>query len=148
MPAGVPLTGPGYQLTEAGTIESISLLLQAGKKCQINSVLCWDTANAGVVAPATGTSTTLIPIGKAQAAVDNSAGTGSVPVPVRLNREHSITWLDNDTGSNAVTAANVGTNQYLLDDHTVTTNSSGDSHSGTVWLLRDNGTSVGVEFPF
>lgn len=148
MPAGVPLTGPGYQLTETGTIESISLPLAAGQKVQINSVICWDTSNAGVVVKATGTSTTLQPIGKAQAAVDNSAGTGTVMVPVRLGREHAISWLDNDTGSNAVTLANLGTSQYLLDDHTATTNSSGTSHSGVVWGLRDNGTTVGVEFPF
>jgi hypothetical protein len=148
MPAGVPLTGPGYQLTELRSIDSISLPLAAGQKVQINSVICWDTSQAGVVVKATGTSTTLQPIGRAQSAVDNSAGTGTVMVPVRLGREHWINWLDNDTGSNAITLANIGTNQYLLDDHTVTTSASADSHSGVVWGLRDNGTTVGVEFPF
>lgn len=142
------LTGPGYQLNEDGTIESISLPLGAGQSVQINSILCFDSAQPGAVYKASATATTLTPIGKAQAAVNNSSGTGTLMVPLRLNREVNIAWCDNDTGSNAVTAANLGVNEYLLDDHTVSTNTTTASHCGRVWLLRDNGTSVGVEFPF
>jgi hypothetical protein len=151
MPAGSPLTGPGYQLTETGAIESISFPLAPGQSVQINSIICFDSSRSdGNVVKASGTSSTLKPIGKAQAAVNNSSGTSSstVYVPVRLSREVNITWCDNDTGSNAVVAADVGTEGYLLDDHTVTTVSSGTSVSGIIWLLRDNGTTVGVEFPF
>ncbi len=143
------LTARRVTLKSPGTIESTSLPLAAGYKAWTNGVACKDTANPGAVYPARSGSATLVPVGLFQADLDNSAGATAVPVPVRLNREVKLTWLENDTGSNAITVAgHLLSNQYLLDDHTVTAASAGNSHSGTVWIVDGQTGQVAVEYPF
>lgn len=143
------LTSKRFTLKSPGTIESIALPLAAGFKAWTNGVACKDTANPGAVYPSRSGSTTLVPIGLFQQDVDNSAGSASVPVATRLNREVKLTWLENDTGSDAITvASHLLSNQYLLDDHTVTAASAGNSHSGTIWVVDAQTGQVGVEFPF
>lgn len=53
---------------------------------------------------------------------------------VNLDREVVARWYDNDTGT-AVVAANVGSDCYILDDHTVTGSSTGNSVAGRVWQV-------------
>jgi hypothetical protein len=140
------LTSPRYALNVSGKIDSLSFPVAAGTKVFQGGVACFDSASPGAVYPASA-STTLSPIGLFAATVDNTAGSAAVPVQVQLNREIQLVWLDNDVSPHTVTTSSIGVNEYLADDHTVTTNSSGNSHSGRVWVVRANG-QVGVEFPF
>jgi hypothetical protein len=96
------------------------------------AIACIDSSGNLTIGAA---STTLLKIGEFDETVDNSAGAaGALSGLVKLDREVVGQWYDNDTTS-AVAAANVGADCFILDDHTVTTNSSGHSKAGRVWQV-------------
>jgi len=140
------LTATRVQLVLRGTLKKTSFPLAAGVKAWENGMCCIDTAAAGSVKPGA-VSTTLKPIGKFTANVDNSAGTGTVQVGVELTREVDVEYWDSVTGAGAVTSANLFQTVYIASDHEVTTTSTGASPYGVVWAIGPQGypNAVGVE---
>lgn len=118
--------------SKAKTLGTVSLPLGAGLKAFQGGIACADTS-AAVVKPGASGNANLLKIGEFAESVDNSAGTGTAQVNVRLDHELDGRWYDNATGGNAVTASNLFADCYILDDHTVTTSSSGNSKAGRVW---------------
>lgn len=107
--------------------------LNASTKAWQGGIACLDTSTGHVTKGQAGT--TFKKIGEFAETVDNSAGgDGALSVLVSLDREVVARWYDNDSGT-AVTAANVGSDCYILDDHTVTGASSGNSVAGRVWAV-------------
>jgi hypothetical protein len=115
------------------TIKAKLFPLAGSTKCFRGGMACADTSNGTVTSGKA--STTLIPIGQFEADIDNSASTATQLVQVRLNREVLCAWFDNATGANKVVAANLFSNVYVQDDHTVTLASAGNSVAGRVWEL-------------
>lgn len=109
----------------------IPLPLDASQQAYIDGLAAGDTSTGGVKPGQA--STTLIPLGRFASRVDNSAGTTQTTVLVALNQEIQGEWWDNDTGGNAVLAANRFSEVYVKDDHTVTLASSGNSKAGRVF---------------
>lgn len=136
------LTGP--RAARYTTIKSAQFPLGAGLKAYQGGRAYADSS-ANCVKPGVSGNANLNPIGIFPQTVDNSAGTGTLLCQVDLDKEILIQWLDNATGSNAVTlASNLFQDVYCLDDHTVTTSSSGNSKAGRVWAV-DSVKGVGVQ---
>lgn len=109
-----------------------------------SGIACWDPTNAVVTKP-TGTATNLVKIGEFDQEYDNSGGSsGGANVLVNLDVERTLRWYDNDPGGGALVAANLGTQVYMLDDHTVTSTSANKSLAGRLWKL-DTFKGAGVE---
>lgn len=86
-----------------------------------------------------GVSTTLRPIGYF---TTNGTGDGTTKFRVRLFNEIRIHWWDNDSGT-AVTAADIGSECFILDDRTVSGLGTGRSSAGRVWAVNaTNGVAV------
>ena len=115
------------------TLFAISLPLDPSQKVFRGGIACGDSSTGGVK-PAQA-STTLLRIGEFLQDYDNSAGTGTVNVMVELEREVTASWYDNATGANKVLASDLFNDVYMLDDHTVTKASSGNSKGGRVWAV-------------
>jgi hypothetical protein len=124
------LSGPRAGRQE--TIKSRNLVLAASTAVYAGGVAAIDTS-ANVVTKQVAGNANLIAVGTFEASVDNSGSTATAYVHVTLSREINCYWLDSATGANAVTAANLYENVYMLDDHTVTTASSSNAVSGRVW---------------
>jgi len=120
-------------------VNSIALPLAAVAVYQ-GGIACVDTSANKVTKGASGNGN-LIPIGEFAEDADNTAS-GAPMVMVRLDEEVTLATYDSATGGNAVTAANLFEDVYLLDDHTVTTASSGNSVAGRVWKVDANGVAV------
>lgn len=119
--------------------------LTAAKTAWKGGVACIDTATGFVVPGAA--SLTLIRIGMFAEDVDNSAGVTTTPVNVDLDQEIVVRWLDNDTGGTPVVATDVGNQAFILDDHTVTKASAGNSPAGMIWAVDSNkGVAVQTHF--
>lgn len=115
------------------TLFDISLPLATGQKVWRNGMACVDTSTATVKKGASGNAN-LLRLGTFLNSYDNSGGTASANVMVRLEREVRGQWFDNATGSGAITmASNFFGTVYIADDHTVTATSSGNSPAGRVW---------------
>ncbi|SRR5216684_1629859 len=121
----------------------IPLPLAAGQTVYQGGIACGDTSTGTVKKGASG-STTLLRIGEFDENLDNSVPTTTTNVLVNLDHEIVIRWYDNATGANAVAASTLFNDVYILDDHTVTTASSGNSKAGRVWMV-DSTNGVGVE---
>ena len=104
----------------------------AGQKAYQGGVACMDTG-AYTIKPGASGNASLIPIGEFAQSYDNSAGTGTIYVLVELAKEVPVDWYENASAGAAV--VNLFTTCYLLDDHTVTNSSSGNSEAGRVWKL-------------
>ncbi len=89
--------------------------------------------STGLVAKAF-VSTTLIPIGTY--AVDQLTTSGQT-VLVKLSREVRARWYSNSTSTDAIAAAQLGQDCYMVDDQTVakTSGSSSRSVAGRVWKV-------------
>lgn len=88
---------------------------------------CLDTST-GLVTKG-GASTTLLPIGWF---AEDLLGDGVKKVNVRLFEEVHAAWWANADAPNSVQAADVGSECYVLDDTTVTTDATGHSKAGRV----------------
>ena len=124
-----PRMGKGKKLSGAIALPFAS---GSGQIAWLEGQACLDTA-AYTVRPAAAGNVNLVPIGEFAQSLDNHAGPGSVMVLVTLDKEIPCRWYDNASGGAAV--ANLFTTAYLLDDHTVTNSSSGNSAAGRVWKL-------------
>jgi hypothetical protein len=121
--------------------------LKSGYKVYQGGIVVIDTAN-GYGRPAF-TGTGLVAKGVAQKTVDNtSAGTlpgantdGGLKVPVKRGVSGPYS---NDSAPYAVSVANRGAVCYLIDDNTVSTNSSGTSVAGIVEDVDDDGVWVEI----
>lgn len=116
------------------TLKKVALPLVAGAKAFQGGMACIDTS-AAVVRPGVAGNANLVKVGEFNESVDNSAGTGTTLVMVNLDREIIGRWYDNATGGNAATSSNLFQDVYVLDDHTITTSSSGNSKAGRMWGL-------------
>lgn len=117
------------------TIKSKMFPLKAGVKAYQGARAYADTANAWITIGVTGNAN-LQPLGIFDFTVDNTAGTGTTLAQVSLDKEILVQWLDNATGTGAVTlAADLFDDCYVLDDHTVsmTNTGSNSSKAGRVW---------------
>ena len=115
------------------TLSTIPLPLKASTSVFQGGMACADTSDGSVTKGAA--STTLTRIGTFAQTLDNSASTATTQVMVQLEKEIVGTWFDNATGANAVVAANLFSDCYILDDHTVTMATSGNSKAGRVWEI-------------
>lgn len=77
-------------------------------------------------------STTLRPIGYFD---ETLVGDGVADVRVRLFDELMLHWFDNDTAGTPVVAADIGDLAFILDERTVSGDSTGRSAAGRVWAL-------------
>lgn len=114
----------------------------SGQTAFKGGIACIDTSAHNAKVAAAGNAN-LIPVGEWIQQYDNTSGTGTVQVMCRLYQEITVRWYDSDTGGNAVTVSNLYSDVYLLDDHTVTTSSSGNSKAGKVWAV-DAVKGVGI----
>ena len=133
------------RVTRQSTI-AMPMTTGAGMKVFRGSRVCVDTSTH-FLAPFVSGNANLIPVGTAQADVDNTSGTGTVYVLVLLDHEVVLNWYDSVTGAGAVSTTVGGTSLfqtvYGSDDHTVTTTSSGNSRAGRVWdCTSTNGVAV------
>lgn len=105
--------------------------LTSGKKAWKNGSACIDTTTGKVVPGAP--SLTLKYIGLFAADVD--ATLGDTPVLIYLVDEIAIIWFANSASSDAVSAANLGSDCYVVDDQTVGLLRAGRSTAGIVWAV-------------
>lgn len=125
-----------------------SFTLASGKKAWRGGLAVYDQSVGKCIPAETGAGQTdLFMLGFFAEDVDaSSTGTNAdTPVVVRLKKEVTVVWLDNDSGT-AVTANNIGQNVYALDDHTVSGSSATSTRSvaGIAWAL-DTVKGVAVE---
>jgi hypothetical protein len=137
------LTSP--RSTWSRKIPIISLPMPSGQTCWVGSEMALDTANPGLVYPATGGVSTQTPIGKSLSSVANASG-GNLNVNVELNEEVTCRNWDSVTGGGAVTIANQLAEVYIASDHEVTTTAGSNGKAGRVWDV--NGDGVWVQGPF
>ena len=115
------------------TLFDIPLPLATSQKVYRNGMACVDSSTKTVKKGASG-NTNLKRIGTFANSYDNSAGTATVQVMVRLEKEIRAQWFDNDTGAGAITmASNFFSLVYVLDDHTVTATAGSNGNAGRVW---------------
>lgn len=113
------------------TWKNIPLPLDAGEVAYLGGIACIDTS-AGVCVPGQ-SGTSLVKVGEFLETLDNSDSTVTNFVMVSLDHEIVTRWYDNATGGAAVT--DLFSSCYILDDHTVTSTSGGNSVCGRVWAL-------------
>jgi hypothetical protein len=125
------LTGP--RVTPPVTIRS-KIFVLAGLSTAFRGGQAAADTSSGCVRPATSNNANLINIGNFVDDVSTSGSTGTAFVNVELAREIECVWYDNATGANKVAAANIFSNVYMLDDHTVTLSTGvGSAIAGRVW---------------
>ena len=138
------LTNPRdtYQLGDKTVVDILSLPVKGAVKPIQGGIL---VLNAGYAAPAT-TAAGLIAVGIARETVDNTAGAdGALNVPVR---QGTLGPFENSASGDLITQAHVGTDCYLVDDHTLahTSNSAARSRAARV-LPRPGRRRAGGEIP-
>ncbi len=132
-----------FQGRELRLASVVSLPLAASQSVFQGGIACADITT-GTVKKGAAANANLLRIGEFNETFDNSAGTGTVQVNVLLDHEVVCRWYDNDTGANKVAASDLFSDVYILDDHTVTTSSSGNSKAGRCWAV-DSVKGVAVE---
>lgn len=86
--------------------------------------------------------TGLIERGRFKETKSNIGGAaGAVEVEIELEREITVIWWDNDTGT-ACVATDRGKDVYFTSDHEVTTASSGKSKAGRMFDLASDGRVI------
>lgn len=103
-------------------------------------------SNASGYAVPGSTATTLICVGRAEAQADNSDGAdGAIEVRVR----RGVFRWDNSTSGDLITLEHVGTDCYIVDDHTVahTNGSNTRSVAGKVFDVDAEGVWVDTRVP-
>lgn len=117
------------------SISQIDYVLTSGQTAYSGHMACLDTST-GKVTPGQA-STTLVPIGTFYGVLGGDSGLlgdGTKTVNVKFPNGIECLWFDNDSGS-PVLAANLGSECYIKDSHTVTMNSTGNSKAGRVIKL-------------
>ncbi len=99
-----------------------------------------DTGNSNL-AEAGNTATTLITVGVAVARADNAAGGAS---DINVEVDAGIHHLANSAGGDEITAADIGSSCYVVDDQTVAKTSATSTRSvaGTIFDVDANGVWV------
>lgn len=110
--------------------QTMALPLAASTNAYQGCMACIDTST-NTCKPGASGNANLIRVGDFAETVLNTAST-TTPVLVRFDKEKQLEWYDNDSGT-PVTA--LFANCYILDNHTVTGSSSGNSVAGRVWQL-------------
>jgi hypothetical protein len=113
-------------------MKNIPLPLAAGAKATQGGMACIDVS-AGSAKPGAAGNANLVRVGVWAETVDNSGGGTTAPALAELDHEIVGLWFDNATGGAAVSA--LFADCYMLDDHTVTSTSSGNSKAGRVWAI-------------
>ncbi len=112
--------------------KSVPLPLAAALTAYTGGMACIDIV-AGSCKPGVAANANLVRVGSFAESIDNSAGTGTAAVMVKLDKELVGQWYENATGAAAVVT--LFTNAYILDDHTVTVTSGSNSIAGRVWAI-------------
>lgn len=116
------MRGKTYRTKKAHSI-ALTNLAEAVK----GEIACIDTSTGKLVA--TGTSTTLLPIGWFTETV---TGDGTTKTLVDLFEEIVVAYFDNDSAPNAVEVGDIGSECYLKDGGTVSMLGTGRSKAGRV----------------
>jgi len=125
---------------DESTWKTKQFTLASGKIAYQGGIACLDRSTGKVVPGAA--SSTLVMIGTFTEDVDASAADALVNVD--LIREITVRWYANAAGGDAVGAADIGKDCYLLDDATVTITGAAHSLAGRVWAV-DATRGVAVE---
>lgn len=121
----------------------LNVPMNGGSKCWAGGIVCIQSEGNGVPATAT---TGLTAMGRAEATVDNTAGTdGALSIDV----QPGVFLYNNSASGDAITQIQVGQVCYLVDDQTVakTSNSAARSAAGIVVgvvTVAQPGVQVGV----
>jgi hypothetical protein len=129
--------------TRVTTMAVVSLPIPGSVTVYQGGMACIDIV-AGLAKNGAAANANLVRVGTWTVTVDNSASTATAKASVTLDHEIVAGWFDNATGANAVLAADLFSDVYILDDHTVTKASSGNSKAGRVWGV-DSTNGVLVE---
>jgi hypothetical protein len=116
------------------------LPLAPGVKAWKGGTCLGDPTNANVIPGAAATGKLFL--GQFAETIDNTASTNTnALVNVDFLKEKTVLWRDND---GSITAANLFSACYVVDDHTVGASSSGKSKAGVI-LAVDSVLGVGFE---
>lgn len=105
-------------------------VLKSGDLAEKGKFACLDTANLGKIVKGR-TATTLFPIGVFN---ETMTGDGVKEISVKLFHEIQLIWWNNDSGT-AVVAGDILSLCYMVDDQTVSGDSTGRSPAGIVMGL-------------
>jgi hypothetical protein len=97
--------------------------------------------DAGVAAPAR-TATGLVAIGRAERTADNTGGSAGA---IRVRVQRGVFGFKNQ-GDDAIVAADIGKDCYLVDDETVAKGSASNTRSIAGKVFAIDGDTVFVEF--
>lgn len=119
----------------------ISLPCAASTTFYRNGMICFDVSDVSAAPAGAGTDTDTFPVGLALTAPDNSAGAkGAKKVLVDLAQPVECIGFVNDGGGGALTAANLLSIVYFLDDRTVTSTTTNNAKAGRLWEIDGEGT--------
>lgn len=110
--------------------------VEAATICYAGGIVCLNAAGNAVPGA---TSTTLKADGVARSRADNSLGLAGA---ITVESYPGVYRFDNSAGGDAIAAANIGSNCYIVDDHTVALTSNTNTRS-VAGVIRDV-DSVGV----
>ncbi|MGH6887979.1 MAG: hypothetical protein ACREHF_02080 [Rhizomicrobium sp.] len=121
----------------------VSLPVKAATLIYAGALVCLDSTSHAVPGA---TATTLISYGRAEAQADNSAGADAA-INVRVRR--GVFRFDNSASGDLITMQHVGTDCYVVDDHTVahTSGTSTRSVAGKVFDVDAEGVWVDTRVP-
>lgn len=112
------------------TGDRLSRPMEAGAKCWAGGVICLNAAGNAVPGA---TSTTLKVDGVCRKTVDNTLGIAGA---LTVESVPGVYRFDNSANADLITAGMVGTNCYLVDDHTVAA-TSGSNTRVVAGLIAD-----------
>jgi hypothetical protein len=121
----------------------MSLPVKAATLLYAGALVCLDATSHAVPGAV---ATTLLVIGRCETQADNSAGAdGAITARVR----RGVFRWDNSAAGDAITLAHVGTDCYIVDDHTVahTSGSATRSVAGKVFDVDAQGVWVDTRVP-
>jgi hypothetical protein len=120
-------------------------VLTTGTTAEKGKLAAWDLSTAnGEVCPGK-TDTDLVPLGVFD---ETKTGDGTKKVRVRLFHPLRLFWWTND-GTNPVTANDVGSDVYIVNDTTVSILATGRSKAGKAFKVDSNlGVLVGPPLPY
>jgi len=122
------------RMTRETRMKNVALPLATGQAAFQGAIACADVTTGTVKRGAAGNAS-LLKLGEFADTVDNTAGASTVNVLVSLDVEIVARWYDNDPGAGAVVAIDLWQDCYILDDHSVTMTSTGNSVAGRVWAV-------------